>query len=138
MKRLGHLGWGAPVFGLALGLIIAFPAAAAPSGVVAGLSIEPATVQQGDPDTTVVLTRVTLQAPSPDFFICQVRSDNHDVTCSSIIFKKGDTEATGKATINWANLQTDTQVILSAFNIESPDKEASATLRLQTKADASP
>jgi len=103
------------------------------------LSIDPAVVLQGDDQRTVLKTTVTLQAPSPGYFICEVRSkEKRKLECTSIIFKKGDTEGQGVATIYWDNVKTDSTVKVSAFNVDTPDTVVSFTVKLQVKVEGNP
>ncbi len=108
--------------------------AQAATGVPISLAIEPGTVKQGDDGRTYLKTTVTLQAPSPTYFICEVRSqDKHKLECSTIIFKKGDLQGKGYATVFWSGVSDDTSVKVKAFNVEAPDVAVSFTVQLQVK-----
>jgi hypothetical protein len=109
------------------------------SGVPISLSIDPATITQGDESRTVIKTTVKLAAPSPDYFICEVRSeDRQKVACTSIIFKKGDTEGTGTATIDWTHVAVDSAVKITAFNVATPDTTVTMTVNLVVKTEGKP
>jgi hypothetical protein len=110
------------------------PAQAVPAdGVLVGLSAEPSTIKQGDALKTTIKTKVTLQAPSPNYFICEVRSPKRALACTSLVFKKGDTEATGTGAIDWTRVLLDTTVKISAFNVNTPQKTIYFTIKLQPK-----
>lgn len=128
------------VFPLLAGLLLAsIPGRAGGVGVPVSLSIDPATITQGDERRTVVKTTVTLEAPSPNYFICEVRSqDRQKLECTSIIFKKGDTEGTGTATVYWPNVEVDATVKVTAFNVDTPDTVVSFTVNLAVKDEGKP
>jgi hypothetical protein len=103
-------------------------------GVPVTLSVDPGSIKQGDDLDSILKTVVTLQAPSPEYFVCEVRSENKSkISCSSIIFKKGDTEGVGLATVHWAQIGSDTRIVLTARNVETPDVIVSCNVDLQVK-----
>jgi hypothetical protein len=103
-------------------------------GVPVALSVDPASVKQGDESQTILKTVVTLQAPSPEFFVCEVRSeDKRKIACNDIIFKKGDTEGIGTATVNWSQIEADGSITISARNVETPDVVVSFSVNLQVR-----
>jgi hypothetical protein len=119
---------------LAFCLLPAVLARADAVGVPVTLSVTPASVKQGDQEEAILKTVVTLQGPSPDYFICEVRSeDKRKVSCTDIIFKKGDTEGVGLATVFWSRIDDDCKVKITARNIETPDTVVSFTISLQVK-----
>jgi hypothetical protein len=103
-------------------------------GVPISLSVNPASIKQGDDAETLLKTVVTLQGPSPDYFICEVRSDERGkISCSDIIFKKGDTSGVGIATVHWSQIEGDDQIKVTARNVEAPDVVVSFTVNLQVR-----
>jgi hypothetical protein len=103
-------------------------------GVPISLTVAPASVKQGDDAETLLKTTVTLQGPSPEYFICEIRSDQRGkVTCSDIIFKKGDTQGIGNAVVHWSQVVADDQVKITARNVETPDVVVSFTVNLQVR-----
>ena len=103
-------------------------------GVPISLSVNPGTVKQGDDGETVLKTVVTLQGPSPEYFVCEVRCDERGkISCSDIIFKKGDTQGIGIATVHWPEIEDDDQVKVTARNVEAPEVIVSFTVNLQVR-----
>jgi hypothetical protein len=128
-----------PAAGLAL-LMFAFclapaaPIQAGAVGVPVSLSVDPASVKQGDDAQSILKIVVTLEAPSPEYFICEVRSDDRSkISCSDIIFKKGDLSGVGLATVNWSQIDADCRVKITARNVETPDVIVSYTVNLQVR-----
>ena len=119
----------------ALLLLAAARAGASPPPVPAGLEVDPGMVTQGDGPKTTLKTVVRLPWASPGYFICEIRSPKRAITCTTIIFKKGDVEGEGSATVDWSQVTIDTEVKLSAFNVEAPDKTVYFTVKLHKKPD---
>jgi hypothetical protein len=132
--RRGILSFPAALFLAVFCLLPAGLVHAGGVGVPISLSVDPASVKQGDDAETVLKTLVTLQGPSPDYFICEVRSDERGkITCSDIIFKKGDTDGVGIATVHWSQVEGDDQIKITARNVETPDVVVSFTVNLQVR-----
>ena len=130
------------LFGLGLGcwlLLGTGPAAAEKNTVPLQLTVDPATIREGADDKVTLKTVVTLQSPSPRFFICQVRSEDRNlISCTDIIFRKGDTVQTGSASFSWSNITADCEIKIAAFNIETPDTISWFTVSLRKKTDDTP
>jgi hypothetical protein len=81
------------------------------TGVPAAFSIEPATLRQGDKDVTTVLATVTLQSPSPTFFVCALRSaDKQKIDFATIIFRKGQTTGEAPGYVHWHSILKDVRL----------------------------
>jgi hypothetical protein len=128
-----------PAAGIALLSLVFCLATAAPLragsvGVPVTLSVDPASVKQGDDAQSILKVIVTLQGPSPDYFICAVRSeDKRKISCSDIIFKKGDLNGVSVATVNWSQIDSDSRIEITARNVEAPDVVVSFTVNLQVR-----
>jgi hypothetical protein len=128
-----------PAAGLALLLPVLCLTPAAPVhggevGVPISLTVDPASIKQGDDSETFLKTIVTLQGPSPEYFICEVRSeDKRKIACSDIIIKKGDTGGVGIATVKWSEIEADGPIKITARNVETPDVVVSFTVTLQVR-----
>jgi hypothetical protein len=102
-----------------------------------GLSVSPGTVQQGEHAPSQLKTTVQLNAPARTYFVCMVRPEHSNLlTFGTLVFKKGETLATGTGSINWQLLARDTSVTVSAFNVEAPDRKAEFTVHLKVSDEA--
>ena len=116
---------------------VAFEAQAFSTGIPLKFSIDPATVRQRDKDETPLQATVFLKAPSPTFFVCQIRSShNSGVTFANIVFKKGQTQGTSTGTVHWPGILKDSTVKVSAFSVDSPGEKLWFTISLKTKSGA--
>jgi hypothetical protein len=102
------------------------------TGVPSKIIFVPSAVKQSDAATSTVTAMVTLAAPSPTFFICQLRSANpRAVRFSPIIFSKGQKEGKTTGAISWDNLRGATSVKVTAFSVDNPLREISGIVALQ-------
>ena len=125
---------------LILGLILFFALSvsvqASGTGVPLELLIVPNVIEQGEDSTSPITTQVTLRAPSPCYFICEVRSaDSRQLECRDIIFRKGDTIGSGTGTVDWSEVTETTTLRVSAFSVDAPDKAVTIKVTLQRKDD---
>jgi hypothetical protein len=120
-----------PALGAALALGVV-TASASQTGVPVDLKIDPASIRQANRNTSQVVASVTLKAPAPDFFICDVRSaDASKIKFSSILFVKGQLKGKGSGTVFWDNVPQDCTVKVGAFSINRPDQEIWFTVSLK-------
>lgn len=104
------------------------------TGVPAAFSIEPATLRQGDKDVTTVLATVTLQSPSPAFFVCALRSaDKQKIDFATIIFRKGQTTGEAPGYVHWHSILKDVRVRVTAYSTDAPDRQLAFTVLLKPK-----
>ncbi len=109
------------------------------TGVPVKLVITPSTVQEADATRTTVKVHVTLRAPAPCYFICELRSsDRRQLSLTDIIFKKGDTEGASTGTVDWSEVAADGSIKVLAFSADAPDQTVAATVLLQRKPEDSP
>jgi hypothetical protein len=120
---------------LAVLLVLAgmLPAIAFETGIPLSFGIDPATIRQrSGSDMSKVEATVILKAPSPAFFICQIRSYKADqISFPTIIFRKGDLKGKSEGTVHWKAIPRDARVRLAAFNADSPEMQLSFTVTLK-------
>ena len=117
------------VAGLAMGSLHAFE-----TGVPLKLVIIPSSIQEEDATRATVKVRVTLRAPAPCYFICELRSsDRRQLSLADIIFRKGDIEGVGTGTIDWSEVPADGSIKVQAFSTDAPDQKVEATVALHRK-----
>jgi hypothetical protein len=105
------------------------------TGIPVTFTIDPATIRQGEKDTTPVEATVVLQSPSPTFFICELRSaDTGKISFPNIIFKKGDTQEEAKGLVNWKSISKEVRVRILAYSSDAPDRQLSFTVVLKPQA----
>jgi hypothetical protein len=114
-------------------------ASAFSTGIPLKFSIDPATVRQQEKDKSEVIATVILTAPSPAYFICQIRSgDRNGVTFNDIVFKKGQIQGTSSGIIHWQRILKDCDVKVSAFSVDAPGEKLWFTITLKTKDENKP
>jgi hypothetical protein len=105
------------------------------TGVPVLFTIDPATIRQRDKETTEVAVAVTLQTPSPSFFVCEIRSmDKNKINFTNIVFRKGDTQGKSQGLVRWKTVRTDCRVRVCAFSVDAPDQQLWFTVALKPKA----
>jgi len=104
------------------------------------LAIDPATVRQKSQKTTsVALATVLLKEPSPDFFVCVIRSASEaKISFRTIVFRKGDTKGTSEGTVQWKAIHRVSRVRISAYNAEAPDRKLTFTVTLVPEEEFAP
>jgi hypothetical protein len=102
------------------------------TGTPLSLTIDPATIRQkSEKMTSTTLATVLLQEPSPDFFICILRSDDKEkIVFPTIVFRKGDTKGSSEGRVQWKAVLRECRVRISAYNAESPDRKMTFTVTL--------
>jgi len=120
---------------MVLGFLSMLNASAFSTGIPIKFTVDPATVRQGEKQVSSIMAHVTLQAPSPTYFICQIRSSDKDdlVTFDNIIFKKGQTEGMSSGRVHWQRIPVDCQIKISAFSVDAPEGKLWFTISLKTK-----
>jgi len=104
------------------------------TGVPLKLVIIPSSIQEEDATRATVKVRVTLRAPAPCYFICELRSsDRRQLSLADIIFRKGDIEGVGTGTIDWSEVPADGSIKVQAFSTDAPDQKVEATVALHRK-----
>jgi hypothetical protein len=118
---------------LLLGWALTLPARSFDTGVLISFGVDPATIRQrADTKMTTVEAIVTLQQPSPAFFVLTIRSHDADqISFASIVFRKGDIRGTSEGVVHWKAVQRDARVRLSAYNSDSPDQQLTFTVTLK-------
>jgi len=103
------------------------------TGIPGTFNIDPVTVRQKEKSETPVLATVILKAPSPSFFVCQIRStDRNKVSFANIVFKKGQLQGTAQGTVHWQSILKDCEVRISAFSIDAPEEKLWSAVVLKT------
>jgi hypothetical protein len=106
------------------------------TGIPNKFTVDPATVRQKNEATTPIIATVLLKSPSPEFFVCQVRSSEPEmVTFPTIIFKKGDLKGMSEGAVHWSAVTKDATVKVTAFSVEAPDLRISFTISLKPQHD---
>jgi len=122
------------VWGWVLGaaVMLAGPVRGFATGTPLSLAIDPATVRQtSEKATSTTRATVLLQEPSPDFFICVLRSDDKKkIVFPTIIFRKGDTKGSSEGLVQWKAVLRECRIRISAYNAESPDRKLTFTVTL--------
>jgi hypothetical protein len=118
---------------LLLGWALVLPALAFETGVPISFGVDPATIRQrADTKIAKVEAIVTLQEPSPAFFVLTIRSHDADqISFASIIFRKGDLRGTSEGVVHWKAVSRDARVRLSAYNADLPDTQLTFTVTLK-------
>jgi hypothetical protein len=120
-----------------LGTIL--PSYAFSTGVPTQFTVDPASVRELEKDESTVTATVTLQSPSPTYFVCQIRSsDRQKLSFTNIIFKKGQVEGTAPGTVHWLQVLKDTAVKVSAFSVDAPGNKLWFTVSLKLKDEDAP
>lgn len=123
-------------------LLVVFAGVTAPAfstGVPVEFSIAPATIRQQNKDEGSAVATVTLKAPSPTFFVCQIRSnDPEKISFSTIIFKKGQVQGTAAGVVHWLRILKDGTIKLSAFSVDAPGEKLWFTVGLKVKDEKQP
>jgi hypothetical protein len=98
------------------------PVSASETGVPVSLTISPSTARQPeDKPITPLTATVVLAAPSPAFFICNVRSENPaEVSFDRILFIKGQLRGTAPGRVSWGSVMEDGPVKVAAFSVNDP------------------
>lgn len=104
------------------------------TGIPASFVIDPGTVRQRARETTPLAATVTLESPSPAFFVCELRSaEPRKVSFASIIFRKGDLTGHAQGFVYWKAIRKDTRVRVTAFSTDAPDRQLSFTVLLRPR-----
>jgi hypothetical protein len=104
--------------------------------VPSALAFSPRLVVQGSTGTSPVTAVVSLAAPSPTFFVCELRSsDPQAVRFSPLIFAKGQVQAKSTSVVFWSSVMMPEDVKVSAFSVDNPDLQVSSKLSLQPKTE---
>lgn len=104
------------------------------TGVPATLTLDPASVRQRDKDTTPVAATVTLESPSPSFFVCELRSaEPRKISFPTIIFRKGDLTGHAEGFVYWKAIRKESRVRVNTFSTDAPDRQLSFTVVLRPK-----
>jgi len=116
------------------------PGAAFSTGDPLAFTVDPATVRQkSGQEFTRVTARVMLKDPSPDYFICTIRSgDENKINFPGIIFRKGDRKGTVVGTVHWKLVRREVRVRLTVCNAEAPDRRLTFTVALIPVDDRAP
>ena len=120
---------------LAVGGLFGGAAFALSTGVPVSFTVDPSTVRQRQKDTSAVTATVTLESPSPTFFICELRSaDPRKLSFPTIIFRKGDIRQQTQGVANWKFVRKDARIRVTAYSVDAPDRQLSFTVALKPKA----
>jgi hypothetical protein len=108
-------------------------AAALSTGIPLRFEIDPATIRRQAENETFVLATVVLKVPSPNVFVCQIRSgDKNKVTFTDIVFRKGQLKGTASGIVHWQRVPDECEVKVSAFSVDAPGEKLWFTVTLKT------
>jgi hypothetical protein len=105
---------------------------AATTGVPLELKVTPGTVRAGDKNASTVSAVVTLAAPSPTFFVCNLRSsDPGQLSFDTIVFRRGQVRGQTVGVVHWRSVRKDCAIKVGAFSIDDPNVEVWFTVNLK-------